>query len=68
MLAYLGLGMSMWPYVVPRHLTFWDVASPYETQIFILVGVGLLIPFILGYTAYVFYVFRGKVNEHVEYH
>ncbi|MBN9565587.1 MAG: cytochrome d ubiquinol oxidase subunit II, partial [Alphaproteobacteria bacterium] len=68
MMAYLGLGMSMWPYVVPRHFTFWDVASPYETQIFILVGIGLLIPFILGYTAYVFYVFRGKVKEHVGYH
>ena len=67
LMSYLGLGLSMWPYVVPRSMTFWDASSPYDSQLFILVGVALLLPVILAYTAYTFYVFRGKSNTHEHY-
>jgi cytochrome d ubiquinol oxidase subunit II len=62
-LGYLGLGVSMWPYLVPRHLTIWDAAAPPTSQAFLLVGV-----VILSYTAYSYWVFRGKVAGSEGYH
>ncbi|PWC41161.1 cytochrome d ubiquinol oxidase subunit II [Azospirillum sp. TSO22-1] len=62
-LSFLGLAISLWPYVVPRALTIWDAASPRDSQIFLLVGVAFLLPVILGYTVYSYRVFRGKVEE-----
>ncbi len=62
-LSYFGLAISLWPYVVPRALTIWDAASPRGSQLFLLVGVGCLLPIILLYTTYSYRVFRGKVGE-----
>lgn len=62
-LGYLGLGVSRFPYVVPPSVTIWDAASPPATQGFILVGVALTLPLVLGYTFYVYRVFRGKTGE-----
>jgi cytochrome d ubiquinol oxidase subunit II len=67
-LAYLGLAISLWPYVVPRALTIWDAASPRDSQIFLLVGVAVLLPIILAYTAFSYRVFRGKVADSAGYH
>ena len=67
-LSYAGLGISMWPYIVPRSITIWQAASPENSQIFMLFGVAILIPMILGYTAWAYYVFRGKVNPDSGYH
>ena len=67
-LGYLGLGVSMWPYLVPRHLTIWDTAAPPTSQGFLLVGVVVLVPVILAYTAYSYWVFRGKVRGAEGYH
>jgi cytochrome d ubiquinol oxidase subunit II len=67
-LSYAGLGISMWPYIVPRSITIWQAASPENSQIFMLFGVAILIPMILGYTAWAYYVFRGKVNAESGYH
>jgi len=67
-LSYAGLGISMWPYIVPRSITIWQAASPENSQIFMLFGVAILIPMILGYTAWAYYVFRGKVNPESGYH
>jgi cytochrome d ubiquinol oxidase subunit II len=67
-LSYAGLGISMWPYIVPRSITIWQAASPANSQIFMLFGVAVLIPMILGYTAWAYYVFRGKVNSEGGYH
>jgi cytochrome d ubiquinol oxidase subunit II len=61
-LSYAGLGISMWPYIVPQSITIWQAASPENSQIFMLFGVAILIPLILGYTAWAYYVFRGKVT------
>jgi cytochrome d ubiquinol oxidase subunit II len=67
-LSYAGLGISMWPYIVPRSVTIWQAASPENSQIFMLFGVAILIPMILGYTAWAYYVFRGKVKPESGYH
>ncbi len=68
LLSFLGLGISLWPYAVPPAITIWAAAAPPQTQIFLLVGVGALLPVILGYTAFSYYVFRGKVRPGEGYH
>jgi len=67
-LSYAGLGISMYPYIVPQSITIWQAASPANSQIFMLVGVSVLIPLILGYTAWAYWVFRGKVRAGAGYH
>ncbi|MCB2089040.1 MAG: cytochrome d ubiquinol oxidase subunit II [Sphingomonadaceae bacterium] len=63
LLGMAGLGVSMWPHVVPSTITIWDAAAPYRSQVFMLVGVGLTMPLILGYTGWAYWVFRGKVGQ-----
>jgi cytochrome bd ubiquinol oxidase subunit II len=67
-LSYAGLGISMYPYIVPQSITIWQAASPENSQLFMLVGVAVLIPLILGYTAWAYWVFRGKVQAGAGYH
>ena len=52
----------MYPDVVPGRITIWEAASPPSSQLFMLVGAGILIPIILVYTGYAYWVFRGKVG------
>ncbi|HXV24238.1 MAG TPA: cytochrome d ubiquinol oxidase subunit II [Alphaproteobacteria bacterium] len=68
LLAYAGLAISLWPNVVPPEVTLWEAASSPQTQLFLLVGVAILIPITLAYTAYSYYVFRGKVRAGEGYH
>ncbi|WP_324826645.1 cytochrome d ubiquinol oxidase subunit II [Qipengyuania zhejiangensis] len=58
-----GLGITMWPYVVPPGITIWDAAAPERSQVFMLVGVSITLPLIIGYTAWAYWVFRGKVSD-----
>jgi cytochrome d ubiquinol oxidase subunit II len=58
--ALVGLFYSLWPYIVPRALTVWEAASPPATLGFVLVGVLVLLPFVLGYTLHTYRLFRGK--------
>ena len=67
-LSYAGLGISMYPYIVPRSITIWQAAAPESSQIFMLVGVSILIPIILIYTGWAYWVFRGKVDPEEGYH
>jgi cytochrome bd ubiquinol oxidase subunit II len=67
-LSYAGLGISMYPYIVPQSITIWQAASPPNSQLFMLFGVAVLIPLILGYTAWAYWVFRGKVRHGSGYH
>jgi cytochrome d ubiquinol oxidase subunit II len=67
-LCYAGLGISIWPLMVPPSITIWDAAAPPASQEFLLVGAVFLIPIILGYTAYAYWLFRGKVTPGVHYH
>ena len=63
LLGMLGLGVSMWPYVVPHDVTIWDAAAPERSQIFMLVGVAITMPLIIAYTGWAYWVFRGKVGS-----
>jgi cytochrome d ubiquinol oxidase subunit II len=67
-LGYSGLGISLWPNIIPPGVSIWAAAAPPQSQGFALVGALLIIPLILMYTAWGYYVFRGKVNASHGYH
>ena len=67
-LGYTGFVISIWPNIVPPSLSIWDAAAPAESLGFTLVGALLIIPMILGYSAWAYYVFRGKVQAGSGYH
>ena len=68
LLGYLGLVISNFPYLVPPSLTVWDTAAAPASQIFMLLGTLLLLPFVLGYVVFIYWLFRGKVREGESYH
>jgi cytochrome d ubiquinol oxidase subunit II len=67
-MCYLGLAISLFPYVVPHVLTLWDAAAAPSSQAFLLLGTLFLLPIILMYTGWSYWVFRGKVRGDVGYH
>jgi cytochrome d ubiquinol oxidase subunit II len=67
-MCYLGLGISLFPYVVPYAVTLWDAAAVPSTQMFLLIGTLFLLPIIFTYLGWSYYVFRGKVTADVGYH
>ena len=68
LLGYLGLVISSFPYLIPPSLTVWDTAAAPSSQIFMLVGTLLLLPMIIGYVVFIFWLFRGKVRAGESYH
>jgi len=66
-LCLVGLGISIWPYVIPARVTIWEAAAPLRSQVFMLIGAGIMLPIILLYTGWAYWVFRGKVG-HEGYH
>ncbi|PZU09916.1 MAG: cytochrome d ubiquinol oxidase subunit II [Sphingomonas sp.] len=64
LLGFVGLGISIYPYVVPRSVTIWDAAAPPQSQLFMLAGAVIIVPVILAYTGWAYWVFRGKVGTH----
>lgn len=67
-LGYVGLAISLWPNIIPPNISIWDAAAPHQSQVFALIGTVAIIPFILTYTAWSYYVFRGKVRADDGYH
>ena len=67
-LCYAGIGISFYPYIVPPDITIWQAAAPDDSLLFLLVGAVILIPLILAYSAYAYWVFRGKVDPSEGYH
>lgn len=67
LLGYAGLGISLWPNIIPPSLTFHETAAPDVTIRFALIGVAISLPMILFYTWYAYSVFRGKASEHGGY-
>jgi len=67
-LSYLGIAISLWPMIVPHHYSLWEAASSTRTQAFLLVGTLFLLPVIIVYTGWSYWVFRGKVRADVGYH
>jgi cytochrome d ubiquinol oxidase subunit II len=68
LLGFLGLVISWFPYLVPPSLTIWQTAASPSSQRFMLAGTLVLLPLILGYTAYVYWLFRGKIGPGETYH
>jgi cytochrome d ubiquinol oxidase subunit II len=67
-LGYTGMAISIWPHIVPPTISIWAAASPPQSQGFTLLGTLLILPFILMYTVWSYYVFRGKVKAGEGYH
>ena len=67
-LSYVGFGISLYPMIVPPSLTIWQAAAPDASLAFLLFGAAFLLPVILAYTAYSYWVFRGKVDPRGGYH
>ena len=67
-LGFSGLGISIWPNIIPPDISLWQAASPPQSQGFMLVGALLIIPVILVYTFWSYYVFRGKIEHGEGYH
>lgn len=67
-LCYAGILISFYPYIVPSSVTIWQAAAPDASLAFLLVGALILIPIILAYTGYAYWVFRGKVDPEEGYH
>ncbi|WP_034913213.1 MULTISPECIES: cytochrome d ubiquinol oxidase subunit II [Erwinia] len=67
-LGFTGLGISIWPDIIPPSITIWQAASPPQSLSFMLVGSLIIIPVILVYTFWSYYVFRGKIKPDAGYH
>jgi cytochrome d ubiquinol oxidase subunit II len=67
-MGYLGLAISLFPYIVPYQVTLWQAASSPSTQAFLVIGTLFLLPIIFTYLGWSYYVFRGKVRADVGYH
>lgn len=63
LLGMIGLIISMYPYIVPDQITIWDAAAVHRSQVFMLYGVAVILPMIFAYTAWAYWVFRGKVGS-----
>src|SRR5689334_11482474 len=66
--CFLGLGISLWPNIVPHSISLWNAAASARSQAFLLIGTLFLLPIIITYTAWSYYVFRGKVKADAGYH
>ncbi|WP_152452555.1 MULTISPECIES: cytochrome d ubiquinol oxidase subunit II [unclassified Roseivivax] len=66
--CFIGIGISFYPHIVPPGMTIQEAAAPNSSLLFTLVGAGILVPIILIYTGYAYWVFRGKIDENSGYH
>jgi cytochrome d ubiquinol oxidase subunit II len=66
--AYLGFIISIWPYIIPYEVTVEEAAEPHSTLAFLGVGIAILLPVLLSYTAYSYYIFRGKAKAADEHY
>lgn len=67
-LAFTGLVISLWPFIAPPYITLWDAAAAPKSQGFLLIGTMFLLPVLLLYVAWSYWVFRGKVRGDLGYH
>jgi cytochrome d ubiquinol oxidase subunit II len=63
LMVFVGLGVSLWPYALPYSATFWEASSSVPTLIFLGVGTVTVLPIVLAYLGYAYWVFRGKIAQ-----
>ncbi|MDD1782528.1 cytochrome d ubiquinol oxidase subunit II [Enterovibrio sp. ZSDZ35] len=68
LMAFAGFAISIFPYMVPRAITLWEAAAPENSLKFLFAGAAFLLPIIIAYSAYSYWVFRGKVRADEGYH
>ena len=67
LMNYLGLGISLWPWLVPYEIDIWRAAAAPESQSLLLIGTVIMLPLVLSYTGYCYYIFRGKTSHEATY-
>jgi cytochrome bd ubiquinol oxidase subunit II len=67
LMGYIGLGLSLWPWLVPFSVTFRQAAAAGPSQSLLLVGTVIMLPLVLAYTAFCYYLFRGKASHESAY-
>jgi len=67
LLGYIGFGVSLYPWIVPFKFTIWQAAAVSTSQSIMLIGTAIMLPIILAYTAYCYYIFRGKSGHEAMY-
>jgi cytochrome d ubiquinol oxidase subunit II len=65
--SFSGLAISLYPYLLPPYVSISDAAASPKTLVFMLTGIGMLLPIMLIYNGYQYYVFRGKVSVTVDH-
>lgn len=68
LISYLGIAISLFPFIIVHQLTLWQAASSQSTQTFLIIGTIFLLPIVLVYSAWSYWVFRGKVKADIGYH
>lgn len=68
LLGFIGLGVSIWPSIIPPDISIWQASAPEKSQSFMLVGALFILPFILAYIFWSYYVFNGKVKSGEMFH
>ena len=63
LMNYIGLGISLWPWLVPYKITLWQAAAAPESQSLLLIGTAIMLPVVLTYTGYSYYIFRGNTSQ-----
>ena len=66
LVAYSGLGISLWPYAIPQSVTIWQAAGTTDTLIFLGFGTAVIMPLTLAYLGYAYWTFRGKIGSGYE--
>jgi len=67
LMNYIGIGISTWPWLVPYQVTFRQTAAAPESQSLLLVGAVIMLPVVLAYTGYCYWIFRGKSSHETAY-
>ncbi|MDB2415042.1 cytochrome d ubiquinol oxidase subunit II [Rickettsiales bacterium] len=67
LMGYLGLGLSLFPWIIPFEYTIWDAATEGPGLSLMIIGVIPALPLILAYTGYCYYTFRGKSSHEPMY-
>ena len=67
LMGYIGLAVSLWPHIVPYNVTIWQAAAAPESLSILLVGVSIMLPIILAYTGWCYWIFRGKTDDSATY-
>jgi cytochrome bd ubiquinol oxidase subunit II len=66
LVAFAGLGVSLWPYAIPQSVTIWQAAGAPDTLLFVGAGAAVILPVTLAYLGYSYWTFRGKVGAGYE--